>query len=223
MSSSAEAKAAKKLARRRKRKERLARDADKSAARSGAPNHGISESTLLEMRMRVEELTRSNNQLVEELDAMKKLDVPAKALESHYMLRAVITLLVQKGVFNEPEMQDLVQVMHLADSGLFPKEGPQASVVEPGDVALLRFKIFDGGDLVDEEEAPVAYDVGSNRFGVSDEQLVGMRREETRTITGRMLPGYRVPKIVGRDVTIRVACDGVMMRRKAAAPAAQAG
>lgn len=224
MSSSAEVKAARKLARRKKRKEHLARGAEKSSAKSKVPDHGMSESDFLTMRMRVEELTRSNNQLVEEFDALKRLDVPAKALESHYMLRAVITLAVSKGLFAEPEVQALIQTLHLADSGLFPKEGPNADLVENGDVALLRFRVFDAGELVDEEPQPVAYDVGSGRFICGDDQIIGLRAGATLTTEVRIRPGYRVAKLAGRDVSVNVQCDGVLTRRKVdAAPAAKAG
>lgn len=187
--------------------------ASKIEAKRGVPNHGgtFTEEECIALRQTIRQLTLSHNQVIQALDGYQKLDVADKALESHYMLRGLIELLTLKGIFTPEEVQTVMTKVQTQDLEWTPK--PEPAVAEMGDVLLIKFQLFDGETLVDDQTAsPFAYPLGSHVF-TCDEALVGMKAGEQRTTTTVMREHFRMPQYAGKELTIVVLCSGVMLKK----------
>jgi|GEM_PF-3767339 len=167
-----------------------------------------------ELLQRVEELTISHNQLVEFVDVIKRLDLVNVAMETRILSESQLEYLAEKGVISMNEFIKLTTRKQLQGQGLSDKDD---QVVALGDAMLVRFEVFDGPKVVEVQQGPgLLYDVGSGHLGPIDDALVGMRPGEVRTVT-TIFDRHKDPSLVGRELTIRIVCDGVKVRARPAA------
>lgn len=207
-----------KRARRDKRKSNLAVKAG-IVERRGLPNNGIvsPEEELLKLRNQVNELTRSLNLVVSELEEFRKLRVAERACEAYYMAKTNLDLAIEKQLFSREDVARVAEREQLNDLGWTPR--PAGSAAEMGDVMNIKFKIFDGETLVqDETAAPVAYNLGSQALNC-DDQMVGMIAGETREVTCHFGPLAKRRDIVGKSLSMTVQCISLMVEtQKAGGP-----
>lgn len=200
-----------KKARRDKRKSKLHEMATRFEKGRSAPNFGISEAESLQMRKQIQDLTLSHNSVVSAMESFQNLNVPDKAIEAHYMLSTVISLLVEKGIFTAEDVQRCATKVQVDDLGWTPK--PEPAIAEIGDILLIKFQIFDGQTLVDDQTgSPFAYTLGSNALSC-DEALVGMKAGEQRTATATFGEGFKHKDYIGKELTIVVLCTAVMLSK----------
>lgn len=176
--------------------------------RRGLPNTGWSEEEALKLRHTVNSQTVSLNQCVAELDGYRELGVADRAVEAHYMLTTLLELCVEKGLFTKEDLARVAQRVQLKDLGWQAK--PEGSQAEMGDILSIKFQVFDGDNLVDDQSAaPASYTLGCQTLSC-DEQLVGIKVGEQRTVTGKFA-AFKIPELVGKELKIVVLCVGLMI------------
>lgn len=170
----------------------------------------MTESELLQMRHTVNDLIKSHNQVVGKVEQYEKHGVAEKAMESHYLLNTLVELLVEKGIFTAEDVQRVATRVQLKDLGLTEKDGPS----ETGDVILIKFQVFDGDKLLDDQtKAPFNYVLGSGHLSC-EPALVGIKKGEQRTTTVVFGPKWKLPEYAGKELTMVVLCTGVMIPPK---------
>lgn len=182
---------------------------DKRKAAVGAPNFGINEQTVLQMKLKVDELVNSNNKLVKAIDEFNKHNVVERSVEAHYMANTIIKILLDKGICTEKEVQDIAESLQAKDLGLADKSN---STAELGDHMLIKFKLFDNGKVVDDQTtSPLAYVLGSKGLPGED-AMVGMKVGEQRMIDVTFGEGFKFKEYVNKPLQMQLACVGVKAR-----------
>lgn len=163
------------------------------------------------MAFQVDELVKSNNNLVRAIAKLNEEKVVERAVEAHYMMSTICQLLVDKNLCTAEEIQSLSEKLQTTDLGLVDK--PDKTVAE-GDTILMKFKLFDGDTLVDDQwEAPLAYTVGSKGLPF-DDAMMGMVVGEQRMITTKFGQGFKFKEYIDKPLTVQLACFGVKMIKK---------
>lgn len=187
-------------------KSNLMQMSDKRLQHRGAPNFGIKEEDLLTMKQKIQELVVSNNMLVNEIKKYRDSNVIDRAAESHYMIQVVMRLLVDKGICSEEEIGNLAQEVQTKDAGLVDKAN---GVAESGDVIYIKFLLYDGQELVDDQSKSIlAYQMGSNGLPC-DDSLIGMNVGETRMCDVVFQKGFKFEHLIGKTLQMQVTCCGV--------------
>jgi hypothetical protein len=188
---------------------------DRRKATQGVPNFGINEEKIAHMALQLKDLVDSNNRMVKTIDDLKKNNVVEKCLEAHYMMSTILSILVSKKICTEQDIQSIAESIQMDDLGLVEKEN---KIAEPGDHMMIKFKIFDGDTLVDDQSAtPLAYVVGSKGLPC-DDGLQGMAVGENRLLDVTFGKGFKFQQYVGKPLRMQVSCVGVKTKK----PAAQA-
>lgn len=183
---------------------------DRRKAASGVPNFGITDEKIAKMALTIDELVKSNNSMVKTIEQLKANNVIDKAVESHYMMSTIMSILVQKKICTEQEIQQIAETIQLDDLGLVEKENKTA---EFGDHVMIKFKLFDGDKLVDDQtQAPLAYVIGSKGLPCED-AIKGMIVGESRMIDVTFGQGFKLPEYVNKPLRMQVACVGVKSKK----------
>ena len=201
-----------------KDKAKLIKMGQKRAQMRGAPDFRMKESDALQMKQTVQQLAVSNNKLVEVVGQIQETKVIDRALEAHLMMQVVLGILVEKGLVTTEELNTLAQKHQMEAAGL-ARKADEASA-EPGDVMLIRFKLFDGEKLIDDQMSQtMAYDLGSKGLPC-DAGMVGMKKGEGRVFEVVFGDGFRLKDYANKPVQMHVWCVGLQVRPKAVLPKA---
>lgn len=174
----------------------------------------MSEEEALQLRKTVTDLVNSHNGVIQSLDSFQKLDVPEKAIEAHYMLSTIIELLVKKGIFTAEDVKAVAERVQLTDLGWTAK--PEPAVAELGDIIRIKFQLFDGDRMVDDQSGePFAYTMGSNNLSC-EKDFLGMKVGEQRTCSVVFGDGFKLKEYIGRELKMVVLCSGIMQSKDAA-------
>lgn len=199
----------KKKARREEKKKKLIAMSDVRAKRVGAPNFGFKEGDFIKMSQTVMELVKSNNQMVGQVKELMSVNVIEKTLEAHYMMQAFMKIIIDKGLITQEELFALARDIQTRSEGLVDK--PEQTVAV-GDTILMKFKIYDGETIVDDQTNSVlAYDVGTKALPC-DEGMIGMKRGEVRIFDVVFGEGFRFKNLINKTLQMEVRCEGVKVK-----------
>lgn len=197
---------------REKRNQQLIQKAEKRLKDRGAPDYGASESELLDLRTTTNLLKQSNNKLVEFANNLQKkiqnIDNLVKKLS--------YTIHGHESFFSEkyPDFKSSVELhadtKEFNDLGLVDKEN---GILEKGDTALIRFKVFDGDVLVDDKtKDTLAYTIGSNDLSCEFD-MIGMKRGE-RKVMDVIFKSFPKPEYIGKILKIDLTVEAIKYKKK---------
>lgn len=196
---------------RKKRNEQLYKKAEKKLQEKGFPVYGVLEPELLQMKVDMKSLIQSNNSIAQAVNDIQKkiMDLEqtiGRMINDHI---GVVAYLKEKDS-GAPERVSLhAQTVEFNKMNLVPKE---SGIAEEGDTILIRFQLFDGETMVDDQSKNVmAYQLGTHDLSCED-QIVGMKRGESKDMD-IVFAKHPKPELIEKILTFRLWIEDVRVKK----------